>query len=432
MGLYNKSLDDLTEDDLLDLIRHPVQEGRAIDYKLQLPGNAESERRELRFDVSSFANADGGHMVFGMEEKNGVAAALPGLHGINPDAEIQRLDSIIQTFIDPRTPGVRFRPVQLANGGLVIVGLIPRSSVGPHLVIVDDNKRFYSRNSAGKYLMSGAEIRAAFTSAGLMAAIRIELEATLARLLFKAQHKLTAQELEPTLKRFVEGLPEPEREDALQSMTVAMAGKDVDVPIARHRFLTPLVETTELQTDPSESISLDRMQQYYLVNYLLAGVVDPREIRTHAVRQVTAVGALLAYDPTSQTLQNSELSAAISDLIEEAESYASRYEMLAPRRATLLAELTSARRNRRAAFELSMVDAVKVWSVYCSQVRLYARVAALYRYITGWRSSPAPDSDQLISANPFGPEEEKKVERELVTPADVQRWTAIMGGPWEI
>jgi hypothetical protein len=49
--------------------------------------------------------------------------------------------------------------------------------------------------------MSGAEIRAAFTSAGLIAAIRMELEATLARLLFKTQHKLTAKQLEPTLIR---------------------------------------------------------------------------------------------------------------------------------------------------------------------------------------------------------------------------------------
>ena len=106
MSIYDTSFDDLTEHDLLELRTAGVHEGRSIDYKVQLPGNAESDKRELRCDVTSFANADGGHIVFGVVENHGAPVSLPGLGGINPDREIQRLDSIVQTSIDPKLQAI--------------------------------------------------------------------------------------------------------------------------------------------------------------------------------------------------------------------------------------------------------------------------------------------------------------------------------------
>ena len=127
MALHDKGFEDVNETDLLELVAGQVQEGRGLDYKVPLTGKSDSEKREFRCDITSFANATGGHLLFGVDEKGGLAVSVPCLAGINIDAEIQRLDSLAQTAIEPRIPGVRFRAISLTNGNVVVLAVIPPS-----------------------------------------------------------------------------------------------------------------------------------------------------------------------------------------------------------------------------------------------------------------------------------------------------------------
>jgi predicted HTH transcriptional regulator len=97
-----KPFEAITEDDLLALIANAVSEGRTIDYKRELPGNSDSEKKEFLADVSSFANTGGGDLVFGMDEVEGLATQLIGFQSANADLEIQRLESILASGLDPR------------------------------------------------------------------------------------------------------------------------------------------------------------------------------------------------------------------------------------------------------------------------------------------------------------------------------------------
>ena len=106
MQLDYKPLESLDEADLKALVTNQVSEWKFIEYKEQLPTNADSSRKDFLGDVSSFANASGGHLVYGMREKSGVPVALLGLPGINPDSEILRLESMTRDGIDPRIPGI--------------------------------------------------------------------------------------------------------------------------------------------------------------------------------------------------------------------------------------------------------------------------------------------------------------------------------------
>lgn len=56
----------IAEADLLALISNAVSEGRTIDYKRELPGNSDGEKKEFLADVSSFANTSGGDLIFGL------------------------------------------------------------------------------------------------------------------------------------------------------------------------------------------------------------------------------------------------------------------------------------------------------------------------------------------------------------------------------
>jgi len=71
-----KLLNAITEEDLQSLITNGVAEGRTIDYKRDLPGNSDGDKKEFLADVSSFANTGGGDLVFGMDEAGGLPTRI--------------------------------------------------------------------------------------------------------------------------------------------------------------------------------------------------------------------------------------------------------------------------------------------------------------------------------------------------------------------
>ena len=101
MSLTSKPLDSVDAQDIRDLIETKVAEGKFIDYKESLPGNSDGEKTEFLADVSSFANAAGGHLVLGVREQAGVPTEVCGLPDIDPDKVIQRLDSMLRDGIAP-------------------------------------------------------------------------------------------------------------------------------------------------------------------------------------------------------------------------------------------------------------------------------------------------------------------------------------------
>ena len=116
------------------LIANAVSEGRTIDYKRELPGNSDGEKKEFLADVSSFANTGGGDLVFGMDEVEGLATQLIGFQSANADLEIQRLESILASGLDPRIRHVT-KVISCQGGAKALVLRVERSWVGPHRVI---------------------------------------------------------------------------------------------------------------------------------------------------------------------------------------------------------------------------------------------------------------------------------------------------------
>lgn len=160
----------ITKEHVEDLVRDKEPEGRDLDYKRDLPPTrTEGERKEFLKDVSSFANAAGGLILFGVEEerdsenrKTGRPADVVGLRDVSCDAEILRLEQIIRSGLDPRpSPFPRFKVIDGFAGGPVLALRIYRSWSRPHMLRTDDS-RFWSRSSAGKHPLDVREIRSAF------------------------------------------------------------------------------------------------------------------------------------------------------------------------------------------------------------------------------------------------------------------------------
>lgn len=172
MTLQTKPLAQINQVDVCSLIESGVPEGRLIDYKRDLPGSTDGEKKEFLFDVSSFANSSGGHLVYGVVEEGGIPTQIVGSTVADTDAEIRRLEGSILESIEPRIPGFELRFVEIGDGKYVLVIHVPKSWLMPHMVTFKGTNKFYARNSAGKYPLDVGELRSLF-SASETAAERI-------------------------------------------------------------------------------------------------------------------------------------------------------------------------------------------------------------------------------------------------------------------
>ncbi len=164
--MINKPIADLDAAELVALVAEQAEEGRHLEFKRDLPSSSDKNKMELCADVSSFANTGGGYLLFGVDENRGVASAVPGLRGVDADAEILRLEQILSAGIDPPVPGVVSRRIPTASDESVIAVHVPRSWRAPHLVKHGGSFRMYARTSRGKQPLDAPEIRRTFESSG--------------------------------------------------------------------------------------------------------------------------------------------------------------------------------------------------------------------------------------------------------------------------
>jgi hypothetical protein len=162
MSISKATFEEITEADLINLIDSGVGEGQLIEYKSQVYGTADDDKREFLKDVTSFANTYGGDLIIGMNTIEGVASEIAPVSGIDIDTEICRLENLLRDCVEPRITGIRIRPIPV-SGGVVIVCRIPRSWNPPHRARHRKWKEVFARNSAGAHEMSMDEMRASFT-----------------------------------------------------------------------------------------------------------------------------------------------------------------------------------------------------------------------------------------------------------------------------
>ena len=164
--MLDKPIADITADDIQHLIDEGTPEKRTLEFKAELPGTKDSEKKEFLADVSSFANAAGGDLIYGVAAPDGRVTAAPGVTAQNVEAELLRLDQMIRSGISPRIVGFQIHTVPGLGNGPAIVIRIPRSWQGPHIVSYQQHSRFFSRNAIGKFPMDVSDIRAAVLNVG--------------------------------------------------------------------------------------------------------------------------------------------------------------------------------------------------------------------------------------------------------------------------
>lgn len=162
--MIQKPLNEIIKTDIDFLVEQATSEGRTLDYKLTLPGNSDKDKVSFLADISAFANAGGGDLIFGIKETNGIAKSAPGLAGIDEDKEICRIEEIAKRGIDPIIPNIHTISINGFSDGPIILMRIPKSFMAPHAVKQPNGDwiRFYTRSSRNNQILDVPQIRSAF------------------------------------------------------------------------------------------------------------------------------------------------------------------------------------------------------------------------------------------------------------------------------
>jgi hypothetical protein len=139
------------------LIDNGIEESINIDFKASgALSKEDSKKKEISKDVSAFANANGGIIIYGLTEKNHKADSFSFIDGNVFTKEW--LEQVISTTIQRGIEGLKIFPIR-HNGNInesIYVVQIPESNDAPH---ISRDKKYYKRYDFQSVLLEECDIR---------------------------------------------------------------------------------------------------------------------------------------------------------------------------------------------------------------------------------------------------------------------------------
>lgn len=160
--IFGSTLNDVTHAQLHELVTTGVTEAYDLDFKGELYGHGDKDKRALAGDVAAMANTAGGVIVLGIAEDDQARAAdAPGV--AISDQEINRIHQTVASGVNP-LPRFDVRSVEDPDKdghGFILIA-VPRSVMSPHAVLINDALRYPRRNGTTTDYLSEAEVAEAY------------------------------------------------------------------------------------------------------------------------------------------------------------------------------------------------------------------------------------------------------------------------------
>ncbi len=170
--LLGKQLAQVGYADLAGLVSGAIREDSDLDYKGQLYGGGDQDKRDLAGDVAAMANTVGGVIVLGIDEVDGTATKL--LPVALSETEELRMRQIVTSLIAP-VPMFSIHRVPHHDGqtGYYLIG-VPRSVDAPHAARVNDALKYPRRDGARTRWLSESEVADAYRNRFSQATAQVE------------------------------------------------------------------------------------------------------------------------------------------------------------------------------------------------------------------------------------------------------------------
>jgi len=153
--VFTKPIEALAFEDVQRLMDNKITESHILDYKIG-PIDDESFIKH----VSSFANTNGGYLIYGVEEtgSGGYPKSIPGLPSSAVNKE--RLEQLVLSNIYPRI-FIKLREIDHSDAGKTILVIqIPDSYLKPHMNL--RSEKFYKRYNFEAKPMTETEVSDAY------------------------------------------------------------------------------------------------------------------------------------------------------------------------------------------------------------------------------------------------------------------------------
>src|SRR6266700_2351768 len=111
--LFGRPLAEVDATNLRALVNGKIREDADLDFKEQVYGNADADKRDLAGDVAAMANTVGGVIVVGVAEVDGAATKLAPV--ALSEAEDLRMRQVVASLVAP-VPQLSIHRISTAKG----------------------------------------------------------------------------------------------------------------------------------------------------------------------------------------------------------------------------------------------------------------------------------------------------------------------------
>jgi len=144
-----------SEKDIQELVDNDVPESQELDYKAcDALQKTDGKKNEVSKDVSAFANAGGGTIIYGVVEKNHKPDKIDDGYD-QDDISREWLENVITSRIHPKIDGVKINPIERTDGKYIYLVYVPQSQTAHQA----HDQKYYKRHNFKSEPMWDYEIR---------------------------------------------------------------------------------------------------------------------------------------------------------------------------------------------------------------------------------------------------------------------------------
>lgn len=164
MSFFTKRIQELEEADIQFLINNDVRESVQLEFKQALDTSNEAKKMLCR-QVSALANSQGGYLIVGVTEDDGVADAINGIPKTVDSTKTEEwVEQVLNSNITQRVAPLVMKVIDIETDpdNMVLVIHVPLSPRAPHMVTFGVENRYYVRHNTQTSRAEEYEVRDIF------------------------------------------------------------------------------------------------------------------------------------------------------------------------------------------------------------------------------------------------------------------------------